>query len=78
MESAVLIHLSIVSTHYPLASPADVYLSLAVAFADQQAFNDGHGDIELLKDFGLFLHFSGLDELVQPLNAIRFCSTESL
>ena len=66
MESAVLISFSIVLTHYSLASPADVYLPLAVAFPDQQALDDGHGDVELLENLGLLLNFSGLDKLVQP------------
>ena len=64
---------SILSVHYALASPADVYLALAVALPDQQALDDGHGDIELLEDFRLLLHFSRLDKFVQPFFGQHQC-----
>ena len=62
-----LICFSILSVHYALASPADVYPAFAVTLPDQQALDNGHGDVELLEDFRLFLYFTRLDELVQPL-----------
>ena len=43
-----------------------MYFPFAVTLPDQQALDDGHGDVKLLEDFGLFLHFTRLDELVQP------------
>ena len=67
MESAVSHLFFHFSVHDALASPADVYLAFAVPFPDQQALDDGHGDVELLEDFRLFLYFARLDELVQPL-----------
>ena len=42
-----------------------MYLTLAVRRSYQQAVDDRHGDVELLKDFRLFLHFACLDELVE-------------
>ena len=44
-----------------------MYFPFAVTLPDQQALDDGHGDVELLEDFRLFLYFARLDELVQPL-----------
>ena len=67
MESAVSHLFFHFSVHDALASPADVYLAFAVPFPDQQALDDGHGDVELLEDFRLFLYFARLDELVQTL-----------
>ena len=66
MESAVSHLFSLFSIHYALASPADVYPAFAVALPYQQALDDGHGDVELLEDLGLFLDLTRLDELVQP------------
>ena len=43
-----------------------MYLALHVTFPDQQALDDGHSDVEFLKDFRLLLHLAALDELVQP------------
>ena len=63
----------ILSVHYALASPADVYLSFAVTLSDQQALDDGHGDVELLEDFRLFLYLARLDELVQPFFGKHQC-----
>ena len=42
-----------------------MYLTLAVLLPDQQTVNDGHCDVELLEDFGLFFDLAGLDEFVQ-------------
>ena len=44
-----------------------MYLTLAIRRAYQQAVDDRHGDIELLEDFRLLLHFARLDELVETL-----------
>ena len=49
MESAV-IHVFSFLAGYALASPADMYLALPVTFPDQQALDDGHGDVKLLED----------------------------
>ena len=65
MESTVTHNFSFLAG-YALASPADMYLAFPVTFPDQQALDNGHSDIELLEDVRLFLHLSGLDELVQP------------
>ena len=43
-----------------------MYPAFAVALPYQQALDDGHGDVELLEDLGLFLDLTRLDELVQP------------
>ena len=67
MESAVSHLFFHFSVHDALASPADMYFPFAVTLPDQQALDDGHGDVELLEDFRLFLYFARLDELVQPL-----------
>ncbi len=50
-----------------------MYFPFAVTLPDQQALDDGHGDVEFLEDFRLFLHFARLDELVQPLFGKHQC-----
>ena len=44
-----------------------MYLTLAVRRSYQKAVDDRHGDVELLEDFRLLLHFACLDELVETL-----------
>lgn len=50
-----------------------MYLALLVAFPDQQALDDGHGDVKLLENVRLFLHFTAFDELVQAFFGKHQC-----
>ena len=66
MESAVSHLFFHFSVHDALASPADMYLALAVLRAYEQAVYNGHRNVELVEYFGLFLDLTRLDDLVQP------------